>query len=85
MIEAQEKSRWKKWKDAAQHCDVPKSWLRNQVKAGNGPKYAQPSPRLVLFREQGNCSTALEDRGAAENCINRLIGVGAMSRGCADN
>jgi hypothetical protein len=32
-----------------------------------------------------NCSTALEDRGAAENCINRLIGVGAMSRGCADN
>ena len=25
MIEAQEKSRWKKWKDAAQHCDVPES------------------------------------------------------------
>ncbi len=32
-----------------------------------------------------NCSTALEDRRAAENCINCLIGVGAMSRGCADN
>jgi predicted DNA-binding transcriptional regulator AlpA len=52
MIDAQEKSQWKKWKDAAQHCGVSESWLRSQIKAGNGPKYLHPSPRLILFREQ---------------------------------
>jgi hypothetical protein len=49
--------------------------------------HALPEIAVVIEADLalGNCSTALEDRGAAENCINRLIGVGAMSRGCADN
>jgi hypothetical protein len=49
MIEVQERM---KWKAAAQHCNVPEPWFRNQVKVGNGPKYLQPSPRLIMFREQ---------------------------------
>jgi hypothetical protein len=52
MIEAQERLKWRKWKGAAQHCGVSEPWFRNQVKVGNGPKYLQPSPRLILFREQ---------------------------------
>jgi hypothetical protein len=33
----------------------------------------------------GNCSTALEHRCAGYDCMDGLIGIGAMSRGCADN
>ena len=50
MIEEQERLKWKNWRDAARHCGVSETWLRNQTKNGNGPKYLQPSPRTILFR-----------------------------------
>ena len=52
MIEAESCHKLKTWKDAAQHCGVPERYLRNQTKAGNGPKYLQPSTRTILFRTQ---------------------------------
>jgi hypothetical protein len=47
-----EKPQLKKWKAAADHCGVNEGWFRNQTKAGNGPKYLQPSPKVILFRDQ---------------------------------
>ena len=52
MIEAECYHKLMTWKDAAQHCGVPERYLRNQTRAGNGPKYLQPSTRTILFRTQ---------------------------------
>jgi hypothetical protein len=38
------------WKSAAERCGVTETWLRNQTKAGNGPRYLQPSRKTILFR-----------------------------------
>jgi hypothetical protein len=46
------KPRLKDWKAAADHCGVKVGYLRNQTKAGHGPRYLQPSPKVILFHEQ---------------------------------
>jgi hypothetical protein len=52
MNNSTEKPRLKNWDSAADHCGVKVGYFRNQTKAGRGPRYLQPSPKVILFREQ---------------------------------